>query len=70
MTTTDAFTIRLNDECYNPNGYVIATHPKQEDAIAHARNIATSGYWFRVPVGFATVYQGRQEVAAFHYVGG
>ena len=69
MNTTEAFTIRLNDDCYAPNGYVIATHAQRDAAISQARNIASSGYWFRVPVGFATVYQGRREVAAFHYRG-
>ena len=67
MNITEAFTLRINDECYEPNGYVISTHAQRNDAIAQARNIAHSGYWFRVPVGFCTVFQGRREVAVFHY---
>lgn len=69
MTNTEAFRLRLDDECYNPNGYVIATHASRDAAIAQARNIAASGFWFSVPVGFCTVFQGREEVAAFHYKG-
>jgi hypothetical protein len=67
MTTSQAFTIRINDDCYDPNAPVIATHLQRAIAIAQARAIASSGYWMRVPVGFATVYEGRREVAAFHY---
>lgn len=67
MTTTQSFTIRINDNCYDPNGAVIATHLQRDVAIAQARAIAASGYWMQVPVGFATVYEGRREVAAFHY---
>jgi hypothetical protein len=63
----EAFTLRLDEDCEQPNGRVIATHAKREDAIAQARNIANSGYWFRVPVGYCTVFQGRREVAAFFH---
>jgi hypothetical protein len=67
MTTAQAFTIRINDGCYDLNGAVIATHMQRDVAIAQARAIADSGFWMRVPVGFATVYEGRREIAAFHY---
>lgn len=65
----EAFTLRLDEDCEQPNGRVIATHVKREDAIAQARNIAASGYWFRVPVGYCAVFQGRQEIAAFFHGG-
>lgn len=67
MTIAHSFTIRINDNCYDANGAVVATHASREAALAQARGIAASGYWMRVPVGFVTVYEGRKEVAAFHY---
>ena len=47
----------------------IATHAQRKDALDQARNIATSGYYFTIPVGFVAVFEGRTEIAAYFHKG-
>lgn len=68
-----SFIIRINDHIDNPNGEIVQTYPEGEkdNAVQHAKNIATSGFWFSIPVGCVVIFHDtdlRNEIGMFHHI--